>query len=257
MNIFLKPEQFTAGVATLIESEHLHLTRVMRAKIGQELTLLDGLGNGFRAEIVEIAKHQTTAKILEPVALPAEPSIELSVAQALGKGDKFEQVIQHGTEIGASEFTPIRAERCVVDVPPAKIPDRVQRWGQIAKSAAEQSFRSRIPKVNAPAAFKAAIESAAKSDSHCLLLHTSKESIALVSALKRLDSPSKLTLLVGPEGGWSSGEIEFAQEFGVQTVSLGEYILRTETAALVAISQIIFHYDHLQPILAISKHISK
>ena len=240
MNIFLEPERFSEGVATIVEGEHLHLTRVMRAKVGQKLILLDGLGCGYEATISEIGKHQTTATILSSVSLPPEPPIELTVAQALGKSDKLESVIQHGTEIGAKSFAPIRSERCVVDTPAAKIPGKMQRWRQIAKSAAEQSHRAFIPSVFEPASFKSALEAGVNSESRCFLLHTAEDSLNLADALKAANHPRKITLFVGPEGGWSPGEIAFAEGLGVRHISLGRHVLRTETAALVAISQILF-----------------
>ena len=113
----------------------------MRARVGQSVIVLDGRGNAFRAVLVTIGKSESVARIEEAVAVPPEPPIILTIAQALGKGDKFEQVVQHGTEAGASAFIPVRAERCVVDVPDAKVRIAWLRWQQIAKSAAEQSGR--------------------------------------------------------------------------------------------------------------------
>ncbi len=243
MNIFLKPEQFTGEIAVISESDHVHLSRVMRAKIGQELNLLDGQGNGFLARIEEIGKHQTVARILNPIKLPVEPRLELIVGQALSKGDKLEQVIQHGTEAGAGLFVPIIAERRAYDLPESKIPDRLTRWNQIAKSAAEQSLRAVVPKVLSPQTVKEFVKTCAESNTPCLALHPDESSIPLRKTLGSIGLEPRIALLTGPEGGWSPSEMEFASGSGAKIVSLGERILRTETAALVAISQILYHFE--------------
>ena len=243
MNIFLKPEQFTGEIAVISESDHIHLSRVMRAKIGQELNLLDGQGNGFLARIEEIGKHQTVARILNPIKLPAEPRLELTIGQALSKGDKIEQVIQHGTEAGAGIFVPIKADRRAYDLPESKIPDRVARWNQISKGAAEQSLRAVVPKVLSPQTVKEFAMACAKANTDCLMLHPDERSVRLRTAMDRIGLEPRIALLIGPEGGWSLDEIRIAKDFGATQVSLGERVLRTETAALVAISQILYHFE--------------
>ena len=243
MNIFLKPEQFTGEIAVISESDHVHLTRVMRAKIGQELNLLDGQGNGFLARIEEIGKHQTVARILNSIKLSVEPRLELIVGQALSKGDKLEQVIQHGTEAGAGIFIPIKANRRAYDLPESKLPDRLARWNQIAKGAAEQSLRAVVPKVLPPQTVKEFAMTCANAKVDCLILHPDEGSVRLRTAMDRIGLNPHLALLIGPEGGWSPEEIRVAKDFGVIQVSLGERVLRTETAALVAISQILYHFE--------------
>jgi 16S rRNA (uracil1498-N3)-methyltransferase len=155
--------------------------------------------------------------------------------------------VQHGTEAGASAFVPIRAERCVVDIPDQRVPERVERWRTIAKGASEQSFRSRIPTVGLPIKLEACIKAALETSTRSLLLHADDPANPLWMALTRRETPDKqVLLLVGPEGGWSPKEIEMAAGLGCELISLGPRILRTETAALVAISQLIYHYSRPQ-----------
>src|SRR5262245_17765384 len=142
--LFLSPEQFSGDTARIAGSDHLHLARVLRVRIGDALVLLDNAGNAFHAVVTAVEKTETNARIEDRAEMPPEPPVFLIVAQALGKGDKFETVIQHGTEAGANAFVPVRAERSVVDIPANRIADRVARWRQIAKGAAEQSGRARI-----------------------------------------------------------------------------------------------------------------
>jgi 16S rRNA (uracil1498-N3)-methyltransferase len=244
IRLFIAPEQITGDIACIRDNDHLHLTRVLRARPGETVVLLDGRGNAFQARLVSVEKQVTTALIEAVVAMPPEPPLFLTVGQALGKGDKFEQVIQHGTEAGASAFVPIRAERSVVDIPAAKVADRVTRWRQIAKGAAEQSGRSRIADVAAPQTVQESLRAAAN-DTQALLLHTDGQTVGLRKTLEALGPtpPARLLLLVGPEGGWSPAEVAQARAGGALPVGLGPRILRTETAALVAISQILYSLE--------------
>lgn len=243
IRLFLPPAQIAGETATIRDNDHLHLTRVLRSRPGDPVLLLDGQGNAFQARIVSVEKHETLARIEQAVPLPPEPPIFLTIGQALGKGDKFEQVIQHGTEAGASAFVPIRAERSVVDIPAAKTADRVARWRQIAKGAAEQSGRSRIADVSAPQTLQESLQGEAN-DTPILLLHTEVPTMRLRAALEAWTTPpERLLLLIGPEGGWTPAEVARAQSAGAVLTGLGPRILRTETAALVAISQILYSME--------------
>jgi 16S rRNA (uracil1498-N3)-methyltransferase len=245
--LFIAPEQIDGHTARITGSDHMHLAKVLRARTGQAIVLLDGQGNAFRATLTNIERRESTARIEEDIVPPSEPVVFITVGQALGKSDKFEQVVQHGTESGASAFVPIRAERCVVEIPDDRLPERVGRWRTIAKSASEQSFRSRIPTVGPPVKFEACIRAALETRTRLLLLHTEVPAIPLWVALTRGETRVEQALiLVGPEGGWSSKEIELAAELGCELISLGPRILRTETAALVAISQLLYHYSRPQ-----------
>lgn len=245
--IFIPSDQFHEDLtARITEQDHIHLTRVMRARVGDSVVLLNMTTlRAYRASLIEIGKSETLAQIEEETVVPPEPPVWLTVAQSLGKGDRFEQVIQHGTEAGASHFFPISPERCVVDIPANRVTERVARWNQIAKSAAEQSGRSRIPWVRRPGDWREFVRRSTPANIPCLLLHPDPPAIPMRRVLNRFESGSvkALDLLIGPEGGWSPDEVEFARKNGCELVSLGPRILRMETAALVAISQILYHFE--------------
>jgi 16S rRNA (uracil1498-N3)-methyltransferase len=251
--LFLTPDQFSNDTARITGADHLHLARVLRARPGQPLVLLDNRGNAFRAVVVAVEKAETLARIEGPYEMPPEPAIEITVAQALGKGDKFEQVIQHGTEVGASRFIPLQADRSVVEIPPNRMSDRLARWRQIARGAAEQSGRRLIPEVTAPVATRELRPALAGADA-LLALHTGPQLTPLATALKMCQNRSayrRLAVAVGPEGGWSHEELKAVvadqPDFApVSLVTLGPRILRTETAALVAISQILFYFAQFE-----------
>jgi len=239
--IFLAPEQFHGDTVQIDGNEHQHLAKVLRVRVGESVVLLNNRGQAYQATIREIGKIATQAHIENELEYPPEPPIFLTVAQALGKGDKFEQVIQHGTEAGASAFVPVRAERCVADIPAAKVADRIGRYQQIAKGAAEQSGRLKIPQIELPLTTAQLL---ARHTPECpvWLLHPAADSVPLKTLLAQSHVATAI-LAVGPEGGWSQTEESQAQTANIPRVTLGSRILRTETAALVAISQILYHFE--------------
>jgi 16S rRNA (uracil1498-N3)-methyltransferase len=243
--LFLLPEQFSGDMALISGPDHLHLARVLRCRPGDKVILLDNAGNAFQAVLVTIGKTQTEAAIQGRLGdMPSEPPVFITVAQALGKGDRFEQVLQHGTEVGASAFLPLRTARCVVDVPAARMAERVGRWRQIVRGAAEQSGRTRLPEVFAPIPFAELLRRATQTEALTLLLHPDTSAMPLRTVLRALPEPPKrLILAVGPEGGWSPAEVSAARTANVKSIAIGAYVLRTETAALVAISQILYELE--------------
>jgi 16S rRNA (uracil1498-N3)-methyltransferase len=244
--IFVDPAQIglEAGTVRLIGQDHVHLARVMRARVGQSVVVLDGTGRAYRAELTHIDRRESVAKLCGPAVTPPEPAVFITVGQSLGKADKFEQVVQHGTEAGASAFVPVQAERCVADPPDARNAERLARRRAIAKGAAEQAFRTRIPDVQPPAPLAAVIAAARDEHALCLLLHDGPGAVPLRAVLcAHTAPPEQVLLLVGPEGGWSGNELALAAVQGCIEVSLGPHVLRTETAALVAISQLLYHFS--------------
>jgi 16S rRNA (uracil1498-N3)-methyltransferase len=244
-HLFLPAEQIAGDTARILGADHLHLARVLRARPGESVILLDNAGNAYRATLVSVDKTETVARIEGQEATQPEPCVEITVAQALGKGDKFEQVLQHGTEVGTSAFLAVRAERSVVDIPAGRVAERVARWRQIAKGAAEQSGRTRIASVSVPLTSAEMLRHAADHAIPALLLHTTPDATPLHTALSRRERPQRLLIAVGPEGGWSPAEVLAARASNVEVVTLGTRVLRTETAALVAVSQILYHYESL------------
>lgn len=239
----MPPDLFEGELVRIIGPDHLHLARVLRARPGDPVLLLDNRGQAFYADLVSVEKTQTVARIHASAPVIPEPDPFIVVAQALGKGDKLEQVIQHGVEVGAGAFLPIRADRSVVDLPANRVPERLLRWRQISKGAAEQSGRARIPEVSPPQRLTEAL--ATPSDFQArLLLHTAEEgALPLSAALSQLTLPAPMLLAIGPEGGWSPTEVAAARAAGASVVTLGPRILRTETAALAAVSQILYHFE--------------
>ncbi len=225
-----------------------HLLNVLRVRIGEALTLLDDAGGACLAEVSETGKRTITVRSIGPAAVPPEPPVRITVAQALGKGDKFEQVVQHAAEVGATGFIPLVTERTIVRLQAREAISKRERWSLIAKGAAEQAGRARIPTMGDVTLLRELAIRFSEFESVLLLQPQDAEKGGRGEGRKRrqliasllLFFPSSLLLIVGPEGGFTPAEIEMAEAAGAVLTSLSPYTLRTETAALVAVSQILY-----------------
>jgi len=198
------------------------VTRVLRLRDGDEITLLDGAGHEARCRL-----DGGSCVVIERGAASGEPNHQLTVWQALLKGDHLEPVIRHGTEIGIARFRLFISERCVVrELSPRKL----ERLQAIAREAAEQSERGIVPPVDAPVSYAQALKAAARGS---VLLFERQNA----KRLTQLEPPPGV--FIGPEGGFSPAEIEGAGWAGVTIAGLGPRILRSETVAVAAAAAIL------------------
>lgn len=224
------------------------LVRVLRLTEGEPFSGFDGFGREWECALVAVEtrkKPTARAVALEEKPAPPEPKLHLSVAQAIPRGDKMEFVLQKGTELGVGEFWPFEAGRSVsrlfVDEDGgARATQRAQRWRRITTAAAAQCGRAGVPVVHAISDFSTVVAVGTETG-RCFMLDERKDTPTLRTALAQEsirsssdETPVKVMLLIGPEGGWTQEEREWADRYGVEAVSLGQRILRTETAALVA-----------------------
>lgn len=248
-----------------------HLQRVMRARVGEQVICSDGERREALAEIVALGEC-VQLRVVEWLAMEREPALQVWIAQALPKGDKLETVLQKCTELGASRFMPFVSERTVVQYDAKKEAKRMERWQKIVKEAAEQAHRSRVPVVEAPSGWAQVLAAAGEVDA-ALICYEKRESqsLSLRQVLRATsgdriaggsgsgdvgDSDSsdsivasglrRVLIVVGPEGGFSEREIAVAEQAGMRAVTLGKRILRTETAALVALSCIFYECGELE-----------
>lgn len=204
------------------------IRNVLRMRPGDVIVVLDNSGWEYEAEIVKIGSGIVEGRIRGKRICPAEPHVRVRIFQALLKGEKFDFVLQKGTEIGVSEFIPFLSERCVARNPGR---EKLRRWRQILKEAAEQCGRGKIPALSEPLSFEQACR---KAESPCFFLWEGEREKHILNALRELKASSSLDLFIGPEGGFSSREAEMALRSGFLPVSLGRRVLRSETAAIVA-----------------------
>jgi len=219
--------------------EHHHLSRVVRIKPKQKVWLFDSLGVSYLARVEEINKEKTKLFILQRFE-PEFPSVKITLAQALVRFKKMEFILQKATELGIAVFLPVITSRSVVKIK-EKEDKRKLRWQKIARAAVKQSQRPLLPSILDPLP----LEKLLKDRGEALKLYLSENKgkylkEVLISSLSNSppNIPSSLIILVGPEGGWSQQEEKEILDSGYQAISLGQYLLRTETAALVSVAMI-------------------
>jgi len=219
-----------ANNVTLNEDETRHLRDVLRLRLGERINVFDGDGAEFLGEIIEIGKKETSLKILEHVSpLSPESTLDLTLAIALLKGEKFDLVIQKAVELGVTTLVPLETMRC--DVKLKDSGKKIERWRKIVLEASKQSGRARLMKIEEPVALKAFLKNAKGA---VLFSERNGESFSSIAPGKQI------TAIIGPEGGWDDSELDAARERGTQIVTLGGRILRAETAA-ISIAAVLQH----------------
>jgi 16S rRNA (uracil1498-N3)-methyltransferase len=235
---FIRPDQIVGDQVTLEREDAMHLDRVLRAKIGDEIGVLDGTGRLAIARLTALSKAQASASLIRVEKIFTEPKVPVIVAQAFPKtGEKLEWVLQHGVEVGAAGFIMFRSARSEA----GKLADKTDRWRKIVKTAAEQSGRAVLPDVEAVADLVTVLD-LAPDGTTMLFCDEAEQSRTLHSAIAK-QPPARVLLIIGPEGGWSELERKSAASRGALPITLGPRTLRTETAALVALSQVFCALD--------------
>jgi 16S rRNA (uracil1498-N3)-methyltransferase len=214
---------------TLGASAAAHVGRVLRLGVGAELTVFDGSGGEYPATIVEGRATVLRVRLGEHRPLERESPLAITLAQGLARGERMDWVLQKATELGVAAVAPLITERSVVKLDARQAAKRREHWRGVVIAACEQCGRNRLPDVRAPAPFDEWLRTA-RSGLGLLLDPTA------ASGLQGIGKPPALTLLVGPEGGLSPAERTLALEAGFMPVRMGPRVLRTETAAIAAMS---------------------
>ncbi len=242
MHRFFIPEKsFENDQATILGDMAHQIIRVLRLTPGDQVVLLDNEGWEYQTIIKSITKDIVTGKILNKALGTGDPSVKITLYQALLKNDKLEFVLQKGVELGIQSFVPFVSERCVAKKPSE---NKIERWRNIIKEAAEQSRRARLPLLHQLISFEEACRQALIP---ALILWEEEKTRGLKSLLRSptFSKKKEISLFVGPEGGFTSLEIVLANRYGIVAVGLGDRILRAETAGLTAISAIMFEKGEL------------
>jgi 16S rRNA (uracil1498-N3)-methyltransferase len=212
-----------------------HILKVLRLGMRDKLIVFDGAGGEYLAKIIASDRGIAKIKLEQYLEPEVESKTNIHLAQGLARGEKMDYIIQKTTELGVKTITPLFTEFSNVTLPKERLANRLQHWQGVAISASEQSGRCIVPKITAPENFAAWVT--AKSNILKLILcPEAKTSIVQLIKEKSPLPQNEIALLVGPEGGFSPQEIELTKEYGFLEVNLGPRILRTETAALAAIS---------------------
>ena len=224
---FLSPDAFHGDQVTFPPDIARQIRSVLRLHPGQEVLALDGRGNVFRVALTHVEKTKAGGRIVARWAATGEPAGELILCQAISKGDRFEWVLQKGTELGVTTFQPMITQRTLRRQPGE---GRWERWRRIIREAAEQSGRGKLPRLLEPISFDEALAGMQGLG----ILPAVMADQPVRAALAEASWP--VTLFVGPEGGFDPDEVAKARDAGVTPVTLGPRILRTETAAIALIT---------------------
>jgi 16S rRNA (uracil1498-N3)-methyltransferase len=208
-----------------------HLTRVLRLRAGAALTLFNGRGGEYSASIERVRRSEVTLAVGEHQAIERESPVALTLAQGISRGERMDLVVQKATELGVSRLIPLVTERSVVRLDEEQSDRKSSHWRAIAIAACEQCGRNRLPEVALPAQLREFLRQPPPESARLLL------SPAAAQRIEDVPRPaSGVTVLIGPEGGLSDEEQAAAQAAGFTAVNLGPRVLRTETAAIAALT---------------------
>lgn len=211
-----------------LESSH-YLLNVLRCKINDALNIFNGNNFSYMAIIEAITKKIVTIKITEAEFKNIESPLKIHLIQSMSKGDKMDYIIQKSTELGVTSITPIFTERCEVVLSNDRIEKKLQTWRKIAIQACMQSGRNTLPIIHTPLTFNECVKQSFEGNRIILSPESSHK-------IKDLNLNHTIQLIIGPEGGLSEDEINYATNYSFIDITLGQRILRTETAGLAVIS---------------------
>lgn len=230
-HFFVPPFAIQADSVQFPADVSAQITRVLRLQVGDIVLVLDDLGNAFEVQLESLSAKESQGRVIRQYLVQNEPGTALVLLVGLTQREKFEWILQKGTELGVSAFMPVVTSRTLIQKI-EEISQKMERWRQILKEAAEQCGRGRVPKLLPPMLLKnALLQEPAQLN---LVLNVDETHLSLTQALKQNSAASSILLLIGPEGGFSSEEITMAKKAGYSSVTLGPRILRMETAAIVA-----------------------
>ena len=223
----------SAGMELQLRADQTrYVGRVLRLRVGDEVAVFNGQGGEFAATLQTIGKNTATLLVGEQFEVATESALKIHLVQGISRGERMDFVVQKATELGVKRITPVLTDYGVVKLDATRAAKRRDHWQGVASSACEQCGRTRPPLVDAAVDLNAWFGARTKKADRDLILQP-----GATAALASLAAPAtKVCLLIGPEGGFSSKEYEDANAAGFAAVSLGPRVMRTETAALTAIA---------------------
>lgn len=223
-----------------------HIVMVLRLTAGDKLLVTGTDGKACLAEITQITAAAVQLKWLETLADNTEPPLAVYLVQGLAKGEKMDFIVQKAVELGVYAIIPAVTEHCVVKYDLAKKAERVTRWQKIAREAAKQCGRSYIPQIYPVTALADVLTNQDFASAEKIMLYEGQAAAGLKQVLAARNTPKPaIMLFIGPEGGFSPGEVKLCQSHGADTVSMGPRIMRTETAALAALTAVMYERGDL------------
>lgn len=232
------------GTVEITGSDVNHIVNVLRMRTGDSILFSATDGREFEAQITKTGPGEVTAEVKAIRLNATEPDVSVILIQGIPKGDKMELIIQKSVELGVCGILPVITEHTVVKLSPEDAARKRIRWQRIAEEAAKQCGRGAVPEIFEPEVFRKAV--AQRPDGELkILAYENEENNTLKKVLERAGGSYRgpVSLLIGPEGGFSAEEADLAAKCGFEPVSLGKRILRTETAGIAALAGIRYFFE--------------
>ena len=239
---FVDPGSISHRAVRFDDDQAHQMRRVLRLRRGDAVLVLDGRGWQYEVMLDEVSHARVTGQVGERTEATGEPAVRLSLFQSLLRREKFEWVLQKGTELGVARFMPVITRRSLVRDIEDVTPEKLNRWRRIIKEAAEQSGRGLLPELAPPLPYAAAVNEA-RATGHAIIAWEGVTHMNIRDALQA--GATNIALFIGPEGGFDPDEITEAVDAGCVAVTLGRRILRTETAAIVGTTLILHELGEL------------
>lgn len=241
---FVEPSQIQGNRIVITGKDVNHIKNVLRMKAGEEIAVSNGIdGKEYRCGIESFTEDEVICGLRfikeDGVELPSK----IYLFQGLPKADKMELIIQKAVELGAYEIIPVAAKRCVVRLDEKKAAGKISRWQGIAEAAAKQSKRAVIPKVHSVLSMKEAVAYAQEMDVKLIPYELAEGMQHTKQMIEAVKAGQSVAVFIGPEGGFEENEILMAKEAGIEPVTLGRRILRTETAGFTVISWLMYRLE--------------
>lgn len=241
---FVEQSQIQDKKIIITGSDVNHIKNVLRMKVGEEIAVSNGADNReYRCGIEEYTEHEVICTLRFVKEDGVELSARIYLFQGLPKADKMELVIQKAIELGVYEVIPVSAKRCVVKLDEKKAAAKVSRWQGIAEAAAKQSKRGVIPTVHSVMSMQEAIEYARGMDVKLIPYELAEDMQHTKRIIEAVRPGESIAVFIGPEGGFEESEVQEAFTAGIEPVTLGKRILRTETAGLTVLSWLMYHLE--------------
>jgi 16S rRNA (uracil1498-N3)-methyltransferase len=255
---FVRPSSIQGEQINLTGAVVHQIRNVLRLTPGDLITVLDDSGWEYEVQLTDINRQDAKGSVLRKSLARSEPRAKVTLYQSLLKGDKFDWVLQKGTELGVVEFVPMVTNRCVIGSIDDVRDSRSRRWRRIILEASEQCGRGRLPRLHDPLLFTQACERARHAEMALMpwegeserpigvmLAEPSTPKVTVQGQTTVLRRPFSISVFIGPEGGFTTREVDQARKYGIVPVSLGPRILRAETAALVSATIILHELEDL------------
>lgn len=241
---FVEPGQIQDKQIIIMGNDVNHIRNVLRMKPGEEISVSNGVdGREYRCGIESITEEEVICTLRfikeEGVELPSR----IYLFQGLPKADKMELIVQKAVELGVHEVIPVAAKRCVVRLDEKKAAAKVSRWQGIAEAAAKQSRRGIIPNIHPVMSMRDAVEYTGAMDIRLIPYELASDMQHTREVIEAVKPGMDVAVFIGPEGGFEQSEVEMAAAAGIEAVTLGRRILRTETAGLTVLSWLMYHLE--------------